>query len=145
MAEATDRIDVSRLAGSWRVISAQTTMSDTGEVIDYYGPNPTGFGMFDGKGRWMIVVTAADTSEPRTDAEHAALYKRVGAYTGRFTLDGNRMATKVDAASVPSWVGTEQPRFLTLEGDRLTIRTAEQEVHQFPGRKMVATLVFERE
>src|SRR5215217_3750007 len=133
MAAATGRIDVSQLAGSWRVISAQTTMSDTGEVIDYYGPDPIGFGMFDGKGRWMIVMTTAGVSEPRTDAEHAALFKRIGAYTGRFTLGGNRMVTKVDAAIMPSWVGTEQPRFLMLEGDRLTIRTAEQEIHQFPG------------
>jgi hypothetical protein len=138
-------IDAGELAGSWRVISAQAVMSDTGEAIDYYGPSPTGFGMFDSQGRWMIVMTASGLSEPKTDAEYAALFKCTGAYTGRFVISGNRMVTKVDAAIMPSWMGTEQPRFLMLEGNRLTISTAEQEVHQFPGRKMVATLVFERE
>ena len=118
---------------------------DTGEVIDYYGSNPIGFGMFDGKGRRMIIMIASGTSEPKTDADYAALFKRVGAYTGRFDLNSNRMVTKVDAAVMPSWIGTEQPRFLKLDGNRLTISTAEQEVHQFPGRRMIATLVFERE
>ena len=39
----------------------------------------------------------------------------------------------------------DQVRFFKLEGDKLTIRTAEQDDAVFPGKRVVGTLTWERE
>jgi hypothetical protein len=41
--------------------------------------------------------------------------------------------------------GTDQVRFFKLEGDKLSIRTAEQASAIYPGKKVVGTLTWERE
>jgi hypothetical protein len=41
--------------------------------------------------------------------------------------------------------GQDQVRFFKLEGDRLSIRTAEQVSSVFAGKKVVGTLTWERE
>jgi hypothetical protein len=41
--------------------------------------------------------------------------------------------------------GQDQVRFFKLEGDKLTIRTAEQASSVYPGKRVVGTLTWERE
>jgi hypothetical protein len=43
---------------------------------------------------------------PTSDAEAAALFRGISAYTGRFTVEGDRIVTEVDAAWHPAWEGT---------------------------------------
>ena len=41
--------------------------------------------------------------------------------------------------------GQDQVRFFKLDGDQLSIRTAEQISSVFPGKKVIGTLTWERE
>jgi hypothetical protein len=56
------------------------------------------------------------------------------AYSGKYRAEGeNKFITTVDVAWHPAWNG-EQTRFFALNGDVLSITTAQQTVPQFPGR-----------
>ena len=67
------------------------------------------------------------------------------AYTGKFTIDGDRFTTKVDISWNELFTGQDQVRFFKLEGHKLFIRTAELDSAVYPGKKVVGTLAWERE
>ena len=94
--------DDGRMLGVWRLVSAQVRNEDTGEVRDLHGPDPRGFAVFSPEGRVSIVITASGRTLPTSDAEAAALFRGISAYTGRFTVEGNRVVTEVDAAWHPA-------------------------------------------
>ena len=93
----------------------------------------------------MFLFTKANRPAPTSDSDRAALFNDMTAYTGLVRLDGpGRFITTVDLAWNPVLQG-EQLRFFTLEGDRLTVQSAEQ-THPSPGdRLLVADLVWTRE
>jgi hypothetical protein len=43
------------------------------------------------------------------------------AYSGRYTIEGDKVVHHVDISWNESWTGTDQVRFLNLEGDKLTV------------------------
>ena len=43
-------------------------------------------------------------------------------YCGTYTFDGSRLITKVDAASDPSRIGSDQVREVSFDGDRMILR-----------------------
>ena len=51
---------------------------------------------------------------------------------------------RVDTAWQPSWVGTEQRRYFTIDGETLRIRSAEQTLPQFGDRRLVSVVTFRR-
>jgi hypothetical protein len=74
------------------------------------------------------------------DADSAALLKSLMVRTGKFTIDGDKLTTDVDLSWNEILTGTSQVRFFKLEGDKLSIRTAEQASAVYPGKKVVGTL-----
>jgi len=49
------------------------------------------------------------------------------AYTGRWRVEGDRIVTRVEAAWQPAWVGTDQIRQFTFDGDdRLVLASPPQ-------------------
>jgi hypothetical protein len=117
---ATSDRDYGWLLGAWRLVSAQVRFEDTGEVQDLHGPNPRGFITFNPEGRVTVIMTASGRSPPANDAEAATLFRGISAYTGRFTIAGDKLVTEVDAAWHPAWENSQQPRFYEVEGSRLT-------------------------
>ncbi len=132
-----------RLLGAWRLIGNERRMEDTGEVV--IRPAPRGLAVCEPGGRAMFLMTGSDRSPPADEAAAAALFNGMTAYTGRFRIEGDRILVSVDLAWHPGWEGTEQLRFLTLDGDRLTLRTGLQEHPLSPGRKFVGTFTWVRE
>ena len=83
----------------------------------------------------MAILTRSDRAPPKEDADGAALFKSMMAYTGNFRIEGkDKFITDVDLAWHPGWNGTEQTRFFKVEGDTLSITTAQQTHPMFPGR-----------
>jgi hypothetical protein len=113
----------SEVFGVWRLVSAKVKVEDTGEEIDVHGENPRGFAIFEPSGRMMAIITPSGRIAPKNDAEAAALFKGMTAYTGRIRVEGNTIVTAVDAAWHPDWEKTEQMRFVDLSGDTLTLST----------------------
>jgi hypothetical protein len=67
------------------------------------------------------------------------------AYTGKFRLDGDKFITSVDGAWNEIYRGAEQVRYFELVGDKLSLRTPEQQSAILIGKRTVATLVWQRE
>ena len=63
-------------------------------------------------------------SPPKTDDNRINLHKNMVAYSGRYTVEGNKVVHHIDISWNQSWTGTDQVRFFKLEGNTLTIKTA---------------------
>jgi Lipocalin-like domain len=140
LAEDTAR----QLAGSWK-LSSWTIQIIGGEVTEPFGPNPKGRAVFTPDGFSAFMIARPDRKPATNDADSAALLKSLMVYTGKFTIDGDKLTTNVDLSWNEILTGTAQVRFFKLEGDKLTIRTAEQASAVYPGKKVVGTLTWERE
>ena len=112
---------------------------------DVFGPHPFGRLILTPEHRMAVFTSRPDRKPPTNDAEAAALLSSMTAYTGRFRVEGDRFITTVDGAWNEYYTGTEQVRYFTVDGDRLSIRTAEQASGILPGKRTVATLAWERE
>jgi hypothetical protein len=133
-----------QLAGSWR-LNSWTIQIIGGDATEPFGPNPKGRAVFTPDEYVAFVIVAANRKSPANDADSAALLKTLMAYTGKFTIDGDKFTTKVDISWNELFTGQDQVRFFKLEDDRLTIRTPEQISAVYPGKRVVGTLTWERE
>jgi Lipocalin-like domain len=133
-----------QLAGSWK-LNSWTIQVVGGEVTEPFGANPKGRAVFTPDGYVTFVIVAANRKPAANDTESAALLKTLMAYTGKFTIHGDKFTTKVDMSWNELFTGQDQVRFVKLEGDKLSIRTAEQASAVYPGKKVVGNLVWERE
>jgi hypothetical protein len=140
LAEDTAR----QLAGSWK-LSSWTIQIIGGEVTEPFGPYPKGRAVFTPDGFSAFMIARRDRKPATNDADSAALLKSLMVYTGKFTIDGDKLTTNVDLSWNEILTGTAQVRFFKLERDKLTIRTAEQASAVYPGKKVVGTLTWERE
>lgn len=111
------------LTGSWRLLSYDVEVKNTGETFPPMGDRPTGYVMFAPEGRVWFVLTGEGREAGETEQEKARLLETVIAYTGRWRIEGDTWITAVDVAWNPAWVGTEQRRQFKLEGERLQVLT----------------------
>ena len=133
-----------QLSGSWKLTSWTIQVID-GEAAQPFGPNPKGRAVFTPDGFSAFMIARPDRKPATNDADSAALLKSLMVYTGKFTIDGDKLTTNVDLSWNEILTGTVQVRFFKLEGDKLSIRTAEQASAVYPGKKVVGTLTWERE
>ncbi len=133
------------LVGSWRLVSYELEFQEGGERLFPLGDHPNGYLILGANGRMMAYLEAAERTAPRNDEEQSAAYRTLLAYTGRYRIQGEKWITRVDGAWNVQWVGTEQERFFTLEGDRLSV-IAQWNPNAFhSGRMTRGHLTFERE
>lgn len=132
------------LVGSWKLTS-WTIQIIGGDVTEPFGQSPKGRALITPDGYAAFVIAAGNRKPAANDTESAALLKTLMAYTGPFTIEGDKFTTKVDISWNELLTGQDQVRFFKLEGDKLTIRTAEQSSAVYPGKKVVGTLSWERE
>ena len=58
--------------------------------------------------------------------ERAQPYSTFMAYAGRYTFTCDKVVHHVEVASLQNWVTTEQTRFVTLRGNRISLRNTPQ-------------------
>jgi hypothetical protein len=137
--------DFAPLSGSWRLVSEGVTLTDTKERIEPRGSNPDGRMVLDAGGRIMFLFTKSNRQAPTNDNERATLFNEMMSYTGLVRLErSGTFITTVDVAWNPAF-GGEQQRFFEIDGNRLTVTTPKHTHPRFPGRMLVADVVFERE
>jgi len=135
-----------KLHGVWRLTSLKLqVVGDASQAKDVFGAEPKGYLIFTKEGRMSAVVSATNRKPPANDADNIALMKSFLAYTGKYTIEGDKWTTKVDVSWNEVYSTQDQVQFFTIEGDRLAVRTAERESGVFPGKKVVASLTWERE
>ena len=116
-----------------------------GDASEPFGPNPKGRAVFTPNGYVAFIIVGANRKPATSNDETAALLKSLLVYTGKFTIDGDKFTTKVDMSGNELLTGLDQVRFFKLEGDQLSLRTAEQVSSVFPGKRVVGSLTWERE
>ena len=93
----------------------------------------------------MSVLLVHETrSPPKVDEDRINLHKYMYAYSGRYTVEGDKVVNHVDVSWNESWTGTDQVRFFKLEGDSLTI-TGPPQKSAISGIENVPVAVFVRE
>jgi hypothetical protein len=134
-----------KLHGVWRLTSLKLRIvGDEPFKTDVFGSNPKGYLIFTAQGRMAAVLSAADRKPPANDEDNIALMKSFSAYTGKYTVEGDKWITKVDASWNEVYNSQDQVRFFKLEGDLMSVWTPEQS-DVLPGNKVVFTLTFARE
>ena len=105
------------------------------------GDNPNGYVIFTPEGRLSFTLTAEGRQPAESMADRAALQSSLIAYTGTYRLEDDRWITQVDVAWNPEWVGSEQTRFYTINGDQLTVHTPWRVMPNWPEKGLTRSIV----
>jgi hypothetical protein len=136
----------SQLFGSWRLVSYElSVVGEEERPQQVFGPHPLGRLLLMPSHYMAAFISKPDRRPPSNEAEAATLLSSMIAYTGQFRLEGDKFITRVDGAWNEIYKANEQIRYFRIEGDTLTIRTAEMASAVLPGKRVVSTLSWERE
>ena len=118
------------LIGTWALKSDDTTTGD-GRAVQPFGPHPRGIAIFDGNGRFAIVVSRPDlpkfASNNRmrgTAEENEAIVHGSFAFFGTYSVANGVILQHIEGGTWPAWTGTDQTRTITsFTGDEQTWTT----------------------
>jgi hypothetical protein len=104
------------IVGTWKMVAAAARDRGGKVLPPPYGGKGMGRVAFTAEGR-MMAVTCDGRAElpPGTPRAYSS-------YCGKYTFDGSRLVTRVDAASDPSRIGGDQVREVSFDGDRMILR-----------------------
>lgn len=113
------------LVGTWVLVNVLAIQGD--KKTEQFGPNPKGQLMFDGNGRFTMIVMRADLlkyaggsrTKGMPDEMKSTVHGSV-AYFGSYKVDGSDINYQVEGSTFPNWVGETQKRGFKLDGDALT-------------------------
>lgn len=115
----------SEVTGVWRLRSYYLENQQTCERIEPYGSNPEGIFMIHPEGRVVAVMTPGEQERAVTEADQAQAFRKLIAYSGLYRVEPpDRLVTVVDIAWFEPWVGSEQVRKFSVDGDTLKIISA---------------------
>jgi hypothetical protein len=114
------------LVGNWQLVSFFSEELATGKKTAVLGEHPKGYITYTHQGRVMVLMVHETRTPPKVDEDRINLHKYMVAYSGRYTVEGEKVVHHVDVSWNESWTGTDQVRFFKLEGDSLTIKTVPQ-------------------
>ena len=136
------------LTGTYRLVSSTRKVLDTGDVINTYGKQPTGYIMYGKEGRLLAFIVRDDRPKPQsiekaTTEQQAALFRSMLAYGGTYTFDGKSVQHHIDISWNELWTGTTQIRDIRKEGDKL-IYTTRPAPFSSDGKMSIVTLIWEK-
>jgi Lipocalin-like domain len=123
------------IVGSWKLVSGAAVTAEGKPIASPMGEHPAGFLVYTAEGRMSLLIThegRPKLSGDRLDSpaeERAKAFSTMVAYAGRYSLEGNRLIHHVEAASSQNWVGTDLPRVVSFNGNRLKLEAPLQERH----------------
>jgi hypothetical protein len=139
-----------QLYGTWRLLSAVTTVVATGEKYETYGKAPHGFITYGPDGRMQVIIAADQRLKPShsaiadmTDKEAKELLLTMAAYAGTYNFDGKTVTHHIDVSWNEVWTGTHQIRDVRLDGERATFITRPAP-RNTDGRISTTTLIWEK-
>jgi hypothetical protein len=148
--EPSNALSPEDIVGTWKLLSTVRQVVGSDKVVNNLGEHPKGIMIITPDHRFIIIETGDGRQPAKTTEEFAALQKSELAFSGLATLSpdpdnprGLRMISKVDISWNEEWTGTSQTRLLSLDGNRLTIRTLPHK-NPYTGEMGTSTLTFER-
>ena len=135
-----------QIVGTWKLTSWLIKF-DGGDTVEPYGPNPKGRLVITSEEHWIIIITEANRGPAKNSDDKAALLDSMLAYSGKYTIDGDRISTRVDMSSNEIYTGANQNQthIFNVEGNKLVLGTPERISAVRPGQKAVGILTWERE
>jgi hypothetical protein len=103
------------VVGTWKLARAVARDAAGGVLPEPYGGNGIGRLTLTAEGRMMSVVCDGRPELPPGTA------REYSSYCGNYTFDGARLVTRVDAASDPSRIGSDQVRGVRFEDSRMIL------------------------
>src|SRR5215831_5938297 len=103
------------IVGTWKLANAAARDAAGADLPAPYAGNGIGRVTFTAEGRMMSVVRDGRKELP------AGTPREYSSYCGNYTFDGARLVTRVDAASDPSRVGSDQVRGVRFESGRMIL------------------------
>ena len=85
----------------------------------------------------------APATSSATDAERAALFSSMSAYSGRYRVEGRKLVIAIEDSSIQSWNGTTRVLNIEIDGNRLR-GTSEPFRSLVSGADVVAVVTWER-
>ena len=137
--------DGDKVVGTWRLVSYEVEVQASGQKGPVMGEKPTGYATFTPEGRVFFVLTGEARKAAKTDQERAELLSTLVAYSGTYTVEGDKWTTNVEVAWNPEWVGTKQVRDFKLDGERLMVLTPWRVMPNWADKGLTRSIVtFER-
>jgi Lipocalin-like domain len=136
--------DAKQLVGTWKLAAWQVQYFGE-EPKEPFGAHPKGRLIVAPDGYWTVLISKADRKPATNNAERAALLRSMVGYTGKFTVEGDKITSTVDISWNEANSGRNQIRYFKMEGDKLVIRSPEQSSVLVPGKRVTTTLTWERE
>jgi hypothetical protein len=103
------------IVGTWKLVRAVARDGNGAALPEPYSGEGIGRVAFTAEGRMQSVVCDGRKDLPPGESRGYA------SYCGNYTFDGNRLVTRVDAASDPDRVGSDQVRGVRFEGDLVVL------------------------
>lgn len=134
-----------KLIGAWKLVSASSTTS-TGERNETpYGPEPSGILVYSADGRVTSLISYGGRKplpvSGGTIEEQARAFQTFFAYTGRYTLSGEKVTHRIEISSIENYVGKDLVRSVKFDGDRITLITPPTAVN---GKLQTVELIWQR-
>lgn len=138
------------LDGTYTLVSSTRKILESGQVVDTYGKQPTGYINYGRDGRMLVVIVsdnkdrpAPDSVEAITDEQRADLFRTMVAYGGTYKFDGHSVEHHIDISWNQAWTGTTQIRDIQKVDDKL-IYTSRPAPFAGDGKMSVVTLVWRK-
>jgi Lipocalin-like domain len=106
---------VQSIVGTWKLVAVAARDRNGNKVPAPYGGKPMGRVVFNAEGRMMAV-----TCDGRPDLPPGSS-REYSSYIGAYMFDGSLLVTRVDGASDPSRIGSDQVRGVRFEGERMVL------------------------
>ena len=104
------------IVGTWKLVAAAARDRSGNLLPAPYGGRGMGRVMFNADGRMMAVTCDGRPELP------AGASRAYSSYCGNYTFDGARLVTRVDAASDPARIGSDQVREVSFDGARMILK-----------------------
>ena len=145
IAKASFAGDGDKIVGTWKLVSYEIEIQATGQRSPVMGEKPPGYATFTPEDRVFFVLTGEARKVAITDQGRAELLNTLIAYSGTYSVEGDKWTINVDVAWNPEWVGTKQVRDFKLDGERLMVLTPWRVMPNWADKGMTRSIVtFER-
>ena len=137
-----------RFTGVWRLISYDREFVETKQRTAVFGEKPSGYISYSPGGRVVVALFGSRPVPGRQDAyddaDRVKLYGNIiAAYSGTYSVEGDRITHRIESAWVPTFAGADQARRFEFRGNRL-IYTTDPRNSLLGGGASVNTLTLER-
>ncbi len=103
------------IVGTWKLVRAAAKDGSGVPLPEPYGGKGIGRVTFTADGRMQSVVCDGRKELP------PGVARDYNSYCGNYTFDGTKLVTRVDAASDPGRIGSDQVRGVRFEGDLVVL------------------------